>query len=414
MADRELYSTDNSTIVLKFNAVGAGFLNSNSWFGESESFLGADTGSWGEFGAEAGLAWEYSSGKSTYFAELSGLYTVTAGDDASGLTIGEGSTGDADIEQAHIGWRYDDPFDGLQEDTFSFSIGRQDYLIGSGLLIDDGGSDGGENGGWYLGMRKAFQETAIASLKSSSLVAEGFFLKNRPRFGGVQGTAFGGNFEYSFPVDLAAGLTYMVVDATLPDTDKLEVWSMRLGWSGPGGVEFNGEYVLEDSSQIDATGWYGEIAWSFADTPWAARISYRYADFSGDDPTTVSDERFHEIAYGYTDYGSWYQGEISGNYPLGNGNLKSDLLRIRTQPNDALTLNLMYYHFTLNEPSDLDPDVRSDDWGDEVNFIADWAMTDSWYLIGVLGVLFPGDAARQWVSGDKDWLYSMFYVSYTY
>ena len=35
-------------------------------------------------------------------------------------------------------------------------------------------------------------------------------------------------------------------------------------------------------------------------------------------------------------------------------------------------------------------------------------------VIGVLGSLFPGDAAEQWVGNDKDWLYSMLYVSYSY
>jgi hypothetical protein len=46
-----------------------------------------------------------------------------------------------------------DLFPGLEEDTFSISIGRQDYVIGSGLLIADGGGDGGERGGWYLLIR---------------------------------------------------------------------------------------------------------------------------------------------------------------------------------------------------------------------------------------------------------------------
>lgn len=413
-AEHELYNTEESKLVLNFTAMGAGFLNSDSWFGQSEAFLGADTDTWGEFGAEIGLAWEYASGRSTWFAELSGLYTATGSNDASGLTIGEDDSDQANTEQAHIGWRYDDPLAGLEEDTFSFSVGRQDYLIGTGLLIADGGSDGGEDGGWYLGMRKAFQETVIASLKSNSLVAEGFFIKNRPRRGGVQGDATGVNLEYTFPGGITTGLTYMVVDPRLEDTDDLDVWSGRLGWSGLGGLELNGEYVIEDSSQIDADGWYGEIAWSFADSAWAPRISYRYADFDGDDPNTATDERFREIAYGYTDYGSWFQGEISGNYPLANGNLQSHQFRVKAQPNEALTLNLLYYDFSFNVPASLDPAVTSDDWGDEINFTADWAVTDKWYLIGVLAVLFPGDAAEQWVGGDEDWLYSMFYVSYTY
>ena len=140
MADHELYSNESSKLVLKGSVAGAAFPGSNSWFGESESFLGDDTDFWAEFGAEVGLAWEYTSGKSTFFAELSGVYTATGGDDASGLTIGESDQDQATTEQAHIGWRYDDPFSGLEEDTFTVSIGRQDYLIGTGMLIADGGT----------------------------------------------------------------------------------------------------------------------------------------------------------------------------------------------------------------------------------------------------------------------------------
>jgi hypothetical protein len=68
-ADYELYKNDETRLVLKGTFMGAFFQN-GSWFGQSEEFLGGDTDSWGEFGAELGLAWEYTSGKSSVFAEL--------------------------------------------------------------------------------------------------------------------------------------------------------------------------------------------------------------------------------------------------------------------------------------------------------------------------------------------------------
>lgn len=409
----ELYKTDESKLEFNANFVGAFFQN-ESWFGQSEEFLGGDTDSWGEFGAELGLAWEYTSGKSTVFAELSGIYTSSGNEDASGLTIGLDKTSRGSLEQAHLGWRYDDPFQALEEDTFSLTVGRQDYLIGSGLLIADGHSDGGERGGWYIGLRKSFQESVIASLKSKTLLAEGFFIQNTPRRGGTQGEAVGGNFEYTFEESLTAGTTYMVVDPKLPDTNDLNVWSWRLGWKGLGGLELNGEYVIEDSDQIDADGWYAQAAWAFSDTIWSPWIAYRYAVFSGDDPATAKNETFASLAYGYTDYGSWYQGEITGNYPLGNGNLASNQFRVKAKPSDSLTLNLLYYSFKLEEPGTLSPDVTSTDWGDEIDFTADFAATDNWYLIGVLAVLFPGDAAVQWTGGNDDWWYGMLYASYTF
>ena len=48
-----------------------------------------------------------------------------------------------------------------------------------------------------------------------------------------------------------------------------------------------------------------------------------------------------------------------------------------------------------------------------MNLTVDWAATEHLYVIGVLGVLQPGDAAEEWVGGDDDWKYLMLYVSYT-
>ena len=109
----------------------------------------------------------------------------------------------------NLGWKIDNVFSGLENDTFSISAGDQDYLIGTGMLIADGGADGGERGGWYIGMRKAFQESAIVRLKSDEMLLEGFRLENRPRDGGTEGNVWGINGEYTFFGTTKLGLTYM-------------------------------------------------------------------------------------------------------------------------------------------------------------------------------------------------------------
>lgn len=413
-AEFELYNKDGRKLVFNVDLVGAGFVNSNSWFGQSDAFLGDDTDSWFELGVEPRMSFELPVGRGTVFGQLSGVYTNTFGDDASGLTIGLDSTDDITLEQAHIGWKVDDLFSGLEEDTFSIIGGRQDYKIGTGLLIADGGGDGGERGGWYIGMRKAFQESVVARLKSKTLLVEGFRLENNPRRGGTEGEAYGGNFEYSVADAATLGFTYIAVDANLPDIDVLNVFSGRADWTVIKNVAVSGEYVHENNGQIEADGWYGQISYTAEQIPWVPVFTYRYAHFDGDDPNSAKSERFREVAYGYTDYGYWFQGEITGNYPLGNNNLISHLLRVKAQPREDLTLNVLYYNFSLDEPASLDPAVTSDDWGDEINLTADWAATDKLYLIGVFGALFPGDAAEQFVGGDDDWLYTMFYAAYSW
>ena len=227
-AEYTLYDRDGAKLVFNMDFVAAGFANSNSWFGESQSFLGDDTDNWAEFGTEPRFTFEFPAANGTMYGQLSGVYTTSFDEDASGLTIGLGDVEDLTTEQAHIGWRVDDLFPGLTDDTFSISGGNQDYTIGTGMLIADGGGDGGNRGGWYIGMRKAFHNTGIVRLKSKELLAEGFYLENDPRSGGTRGNVMGGNFEYAFGASPTVGASYMVVDAEIPGTDTLDVFSGRL------------------------------------------------------------------------------------------------------------------------------------------------------------------------------------------
>ncbi|HUL82370.1 MAG TPA: hypothetical protein VL131_09510 [Gammaproteobacteria bacterium] len=416
LAEYELYKNDGRGTKLDFtlDLAGAWYGGRNSWFGQSEAFLGANTDTWADIGAEPGLSFETRAGKGTFFGVVSAVYTSTAGDDASGLTVGLDSKSELTLEQGNVGWKAEDVFDALENDTLTITVGRQDYNIGTGLLINDGAEDGGERGGWYLAMRKAFTEAVVASVDSDKWLFEVFRLQNHPRKGGPLGEAYGANVEYKFGEETKVGTTYMEVDSNTPGTVKLDVYSARAAWRGESGFGVAAEYADESSSQIAATGYYGEVSYAATSNAWSPVFSYRYAHFSGDNPATTANEQFHEIAYGYTDWGTWYQGEITGEYALGNGNLISSLLRVKLQPRPELTLNAMLYKFTLDEPASFG--VTSDDWGDELNFTAEWQVNEHVLVIGVLGTLFPGDGAKQYVGGGSadNWTHGMVYVSYSW
>ena len=412
-AEYSLYEDGATRASFSLDLIGAGFGGSDAWFGESESFLGVNTNNWLEIGVEPGLALEWALGTGTAYGEVSGVYTRTFGDDASGLTFGEDNPGELTLEQAHVGWRTDDLFPGLSNDTLSISLGRQDYSIGTGMIIDDGAADGGNRGGWYLSIRKAFPKSLITRLKSDELLVEAFYLENDPRSGGTNGDASGFNAEYYFGDHGTVGGSYIFVDSNQPGADELDVYSVRGEWKLLEGFSLSGEYVRESSSQIEADGWYAQGSYQIPNLNWAPVVSYRYARFDGDDPDTSTDEQFREIAYGYTDYGYWYQGEITGNYPLGNGNLKSHMLRAQTTPREGLSAGLTYYNFSLDHPGGLDSGIISNDWGDEINLIVDWEANEHLFVTAVLGLLMPGDAAQQWVGGSDNWGYAMLYVSYS-
>jgi hypothetical protein len=413
-AEHEILSNDDGmTLTFTVDVIGAAFSATDSWFGESAAILGASTDDWTEFGAEPKLDLVMPMGEGEFFGAVSGVYTSTYGDDASGLTIGLEDKQELTLEQGHVGWRAEDFFENIDGDMFSLTIGRQDYNIGTGLLINDGAGDGGERGGWYLGMRKAFSESTVVSLTTAKWLAEGFNLKNRPREGGTQGQAYGTNVEYTFDFGLKLGGTYMLANDNLPGSDQADIASARFEWGLDSGLGFSGEYVDQSSDQIDSTGFYGQVSYAVDDASWMPTFSYRYAAFEGDDPATAIDESYRGIAYGFTDYGTWYQGEITGNYPLSNSNLKSHMLRAQMQPKEGITVNALYYQFSFDQPVDFGGGP-TDDWGDEFNFAVDWEASDQLYVIGVLGVLMPGSAAEQLSGSTRDWLQAMLYLSWSW
>ncbi|HXS80988.1 MAG TPA: hypothetical protein VN818_11910 [Gammaproteobacteria bacterium] len=397
------------------DAIAAVYSSNDAWFGASESFLGLGIDHWADVGLDAGLSFEKTLGDGIFFSELGGVYTSTSGDDASGSTVGLTDTAALTLEQAHVGWKAADLFERMENDTLSIAVGRQSYNIGTGLLVNDGGADGAENGGWYLGLRTAFADALVATLDSDRWLIEGFRLKNRPRQGGTQGEALGANAEYKRDQNMRVGGTWMQADSNVPGDAKLGVFSARGEWKsgerpGGGALGVAGEYVTQSSSQIAATGYYIEIS-SFLNGSEGAVVSYRYAHFDGDDPATAKDERFREIAYGFADWGAWYQGEITGQYALGNGNLVSHRLRF-TQEAGASTLNVLYYKLSLDEPAGFG--VTSNAWGDELDVTIDWQAAERWLVTGVIGALVPGDAAEQYAVGSDNWLHAMAYVKFSF
>jgi hypothetical protein len=261
-------------------------------------------------------------------------------------------------------------------------------------------------------MRKAFAQSVVASLDSETWLVEIFSLHNQPREGDTRGQARGANVEYRFGDSTALGSSYLRVDTDDPSNEGLDVYSARASWRAAGGLTLAGELADERSGQIDATGYYAQIGYTFDSLAWMPELRFRHARFDGDDAATAVDERFREIAYGSTDWTSWYQGEITGEYALGLGNLESELMRLTLAPSERVTLNVMLYRFTLGQPESFG--AVSNDWGDELNLTVDWNAAERVSVTGVLGLLRPGDAAEQIVGGSSDWIHAMLLVAYSW
>ncbi|HET6519892.1 MAG TPA: alginate export family protein, partial [Geminicoccaceae bacterium] len=377
--------------------------------------IGGDADDWIEAAFEAGL--DGNLGLNDYgalYGRFSVVGTATRGGiDLAGSNADDGSLDDLAVENAFVGWRSGDLLPALGGDAVDLSVGRQDYLVGTGFLFGDAGAD--DRGAVWLSPRDAFDFAGIARVTVGSLTGEAVYLtpNDRPD----SGTELAGiNLDYAIGDVAALGAGYFnVFSSDIPTRDGMDVFDLRatLGPGLLGGLVLAGEIAYEDNGDaLEAYGYYGEIGYQLDELRWTPYVSYRYASFSGDDPDTPESEDFDPLFYGSTDWGTWFQGEILGEFVLLNSNLESHTLRLQLAPTEAVALNLLYHFFRLDEPESFG--VTEADFAHEVNLIADWAVTDNLALTGVVGVTVPEDGAEQFTGGDETWAHFMLFAGLTF
>ena len=412
VAQINLYDTDDVAIDIGLDAATATFAQSNPWFGEPEANIGVDTNNWSEFAIEPQL---YLTLKNVLGGEvsagISGVATKTYGESADGFAAGQSDPGKATLEKLYVGWKTD--LGG--EDYFEIIGGDFDYQIGTGFLIKDGGRDGGDRGGFYLGARSASRSSGLVRLQKDDLLLEGFWLGNNPGRGGIKAHVGGANAEYTFSDRASIGASYIEVahfdDPVSSDTaEELKTYDFRASARVSDQFTISGEYALQDGAGFyEGQGWYLQGEYTLETVRFEPTLTYRYAIVTGDDPSTPQNEEFVPLAYGFTDYQQWYQGELTGNWIFGNSNQKTHMIKGSAALTDSISVTASWLNFTLDEPGQLA--VSDEAFGDELDLILDWQATDRLFVSAVAAVLFPGDGAEQFTGGDETWSHLMLYAS---
>ncbi len=153
---------------------------------------------------------------------LSGAYTLASSSEIYGKisAVGErtyGSVPEAfgqDIssfepEDLYIGWRSGEALT-LGENAVDFRIGRLQYRLGHGMLVYDGGAEGGTRGGYWTNARRAFQFAAIGRLVLAPHTVELFYLdKDELPEGDSDSRLWGANYEFALGEHSTFGATWM-------------------------------------------------------------------------------------------------------------------------------------------------------------------------------------------------------------
>ncbi len=366
---------------------------------------------------------------------LSGVFRFSGGSSIAGTAsaVGERTYGGAPPlvgedyssfgpDDLWLAWRSSGPTPRLGDDALSVTVGRAPYQLGHGFLVYDGAGEGGSRGGYWSNARKAFQFATIGRLRSGRHLAEGFYLdKDELPEEETGSRLWGANYEFHARENSTFGVTYMkwFADADVePGREHLNVLNVRAytsplprhpAWS----VEF--EYAAERNAEmLTSNAWSLQNAYEFGSVRWTPKVSYRYALFEGDDPATAANENFDPLFPGFSDWGSWWQGEIAGEYFLANSNLVSHQIRVHTTPTPRLSSGVIFYKFLADQPGAYAPDNTSRNIGVEVDAYADWTINDNFTLSLVGGGASPGEVVRQVSGRTANFALGLLYLAYKY
>ncbi|MFD2233182.1 hypothetical protein [Phaeospirillum tilakii] len=343
-----------------------------------------------------------------------GSTTQGEGDAIAPNQLTHGGVSHADLERAMVGWKSGDLLG--QTDAIDLSFGRQDFLMGDGFLLNDGNLDQGREGASWFGPRSAWAGSAIGRFSWDPLHADLFWLKSDPDTGGM--SIAGVNVEARFGERGTIGAALLRLGHDNP------TGSGRLGSDGVSSLRegmrvvdlrargtplaalpdltLAAEGVIERNDgtgrRLAAEGWYAEAGWSFSALPWRPVLTYRYAHFSGDDPASRDrSENFDPLRYGMVrGWGSYYHGEVAGQYYLFNSNENLHMVQLAAGPREDLRVGAIWYALALDRAAA----CESRDFGREIDLYADWTAAPWLTLSGVWGLLAPEAYARRHYGDD--------------
>lgn len=330
-------------------------------------------------------------------------------------------------EELYLGWQSGKLLDNQGKNTLDISLGRQNYKLGSGFLLFYGADNGGKRGAGWLNPRTAFDNTLIGRVAVQDVKLEGFHLETRPLNPAEKRHYQGGNIEYKPSERASVGLSYInttnsrsLHDAgsTIPLAEQAvnnDTYDARADFSPLDDVTLSAEYVHQvntettsafeatDKTRVHASGGFGGIEYKRQDLDWQPAVSYRYA---------IQDENFDAMSPGFTTWGTWFQGEINGEWVLNNTNLITHQGKLVVTPTESLSLNLVYLNYRFVNPDVLA--LTASHYGNEVDFLTDWEINETVSLYAGIEAFVPDEAGKQYLGGNKVWLQGMAAASFEF
>ncbi len=373
---------------------------------------------WAESFVKPALSASFGVGESELYGKVSAVGERTFA--APPSVVGEDASS-FKVEDLHLGWRSGTSM-GISENALELTVGRAPYTIGHGLLVSDGAGEGGSRGGFWSNARKAWQFAAVGRFKPRNHTLEAFYLDRDDLPESETGTRLWGvNYELAVGDRSTFGASYLRLHADgekLPDRDGMNVYNVR-AFTAPfpalPGLSFELEYAREENGDLlRSNAFTAQAGYEMSQIGWKPRLSYRYATFEGDDPASPTSEAFDSLLPAFYDWGTWWQGEIAGEYFVSNSNLISHQVRLHLTPSESVGAGLIAYLFKLDKPAALGPQVTSKDVAFEFDGYCDWKLNKAFTVSFVAAYANPQAAVQQLYDRTKNFAYGMIYIAYAY
>lgn len=448
-ASRDPLAYSNDRVMVKFSVAGVAQASgvTGSWWNLSETFAPSaqykPDRAWGELWIKPGVTTEFVLNDTAQL--YSGLSYVGSGNIGRDV-FEQGNRGLYAIEDGYLGLRVGDR---EQASQWDISYGRQQYKIGSGMLISVGAYNGFERGATTSFARRAWEEAGLVKWSKGPLSIDGFYLNpNELRSSDTQTRLAGAKTELALGATQTVGLAYMnVFESTLPYV-KAPVQLIPNGREGLNTIHafnrwnpireiapsfyFAGDYAYQWNDRIDmsANAFSGEIGNQFQSLPFAPKLAYTFRSFQGDDPTTTQFEKFDPLFY----EGSpvlWATGS-NGSFTFINSNVQSHKLFFNLAVSERDTLSFHYWHVRAdqkNSPIQFGQAGRLVVVGGEpqlVSGVSNSHLSDDFYvenfrilspnmfLTTGLAVSIPGAGLRQLINDPATWFGGLVSFAFQY
>ncbi|MFN8830005.1 MAG: alginate export family protein [Labrys sp. (in: a-proteobacteria)] len=433
-----LYDFEGTFLRLRLEGIAMYYGNNDAWYGQPGPLLagnplvsgqpaGPGYSNWTEGFVHAGLygITPLSETVSVY-GGLSGIFSGSVGQEL----FTDDTRGYFGVEDAFAGIVGGTTTETGNRFVFNLSAGRQRFGVGDGFLIANTASNGGERGALQSNPRWAADLLLLAQARYNATKIEAFYLDPDELPEVDSETALVGiNLETRVPGGFDLGAMWLHVPEsnfkyyTTTDVysrEGLQVYNARLRWQpnpGMSGPFLAAEAAIQRHDEIDmnALGWSAEAGYAFGTAlPWSPTLSYRYASFSGDDPSTTTFERWDPLLSG--DNGErWVQG-INHFKIFQDSNLVTHRLQLRLRPDPKVEIVSQLWMFSADQTTNLggNPAFSFLDGtylGSEANVTVKWFASPKLMLQGHVAATFPSAEAEKTVGTDLDpWLSTMVFL----